>query len=78
MKNKTAAQVIMTLLNSRKTGLTAKEIQKKTGLNAKTTRNNLAILVNEDKAQYDEYLHKCKVSGNYVTHYKKVADTKAV
>lgn len=73
MKKLTASQVISAFLNSRKLGATAKEIEKQLHLNPKTTRNNLANLVNGGNAEYSEYLRECKVSGNMVTQYKKVA-----
>ena len=68
----TAASVIMKSLGRTKNGVTAKELEAKTNLNAKTIRNNLGNLVNEGTVDFAEYLRPCKVSGREVTAYTKV------
>ena len=69
MKTTTVAQAISRSLNTRKRGITAKELQRVTGCHPKTIRNNLGLMIQEDTVSWEEYTRKCKVSGHYVTAY---------
>ena len=69
MKTKTVAQAISRTLNTRKRGITAKELQRVTGMNPKSIRNNLGLMITEGNVSWEDYLRTCKVSGNTVTAY---------
>jgi hypothetical protein len=69
MKTTTVAQAIARSLNTRKRGITAKELQRVTGCHPKTIRNNLGLMITEGTVSWEEYLRTCKVSGHRVTAY---------
>lgn len=68
---KTVLESLTDTLSTRKRGMTAPELQRRTGRHMKSVRNRLGEMIVAENASFEEYTRRCKITGKYVTAYTK-------